>query len=96
MSVSLTDFLVDLASDPVRMARFTADLPSELENAHLTSAEKAAVMTQDSRRVAEALGGWAAAKAINHDQDKKKKGGKKGHRGPAKKKRPGRPARKKR
>jgi hypothetical protein len=97
MGEKLTNFLVDLASDSDRLVRFRADPVGELEEADLTGEQKAALMTQDSRRVAKVLGGWAAERAINHDLDGKKK---RRRRKPAKKKRPGRrpgrPSRKKR
>ena len=55
MSNNLSNFLVDLASDPVRMDAFLADPPRILNDSSLTDDEKAAVLTRDGNRIREAL-----------------------------------------
>ena len=56
MNDKLSGFLVDLASDPDRMARFLADPHGLLAGVDLTGDQKAAVLSRDSRRLAAALG----------------------------------------
>ena len=56
MSNNLSDFLVDLASDPGRMAAFLADPSRMLNESSLTDEEKAAVLTRDGARIRGVLG----------------------------------------
>ena len=56
MRENLGNFLVDIASDPDRLALFALNPSSLLDDADLTDKEKAAVLTRDSRQVAAALG----------------------------------------
>lgn len=53
MSENLSNFLVDLASDPDRMASFLMDPGALLDRARLTADEKAAVLSQDPRRLSD-------------------------------------------
>ena len=55
MTEKLSDFLIDLATDPDRMSRFAADPEGELDRAGLTADERAAVLTRDSSRLRRAL-----------------------------------------
>jgi aromatic-ring opening dioxygenase LigAB LigA subunit len=56
MSEALKNFLVDLATDPDRMKRFTDDPGSELDRAGLSDEEKSAVTSRDATRLRSALG----------------------------------------
>jgi hypothetical protein len=56
MSDRLSNFLIDLATDSDLLARYTADPAGELERAHLTAVERAAVLTGNSARLRQALG----------------------------------------
>lgn len=56
MSDKLTHFLIDLASDPVRMDAFQADPAGMLATSLLTGEEQSAVLTRDGHRVRSALG----------------------------------------
>jgi hypothetical protein len=56
VSDNLSHFLIDLASDPVRMGAFLADPDGTLAASLLTDEEKAAVLTRDSARVRAAIG----------------------------------------
>jgi hypothetical protein len=60
MSERLRDFLVDLASRPELMSRFSADPAAVLAQAGLTSDESAAVLARDSDRLRAALGASVA------------------------------------
>jgi hypothetical protein len=77
MSENLSNFLVDLASDADRMARFRANPFLEMAEAGLTDAERSAVLAQDSRELNQALA--SPKQRITHVLNKKgpKKGGKK-------------------
>jgi len=55
VSDNLNNFLVDLASDPVRLDAFLADPLRTLNESLLTEDEKAAVMTRDGARIRTAL-----------------------------------------
>ena len=48
MSESLSDFLINLGSDPDRMARFAVDPSGALNESSLSSEERMAVMAADS------------------------------------------------
>ena len=61
MSQKLNSFLVDLVSDPERMARFLNAPEQVLAEADLTDDQKAAVMSRDSRRLAAAMGAVTAS-----------------------------------
>jgi hypothetical protein len=56
MSEQLKNFLVDLASDPERMKRFSQDPNTELESTGLSADEKDAVLSRDASRLRAALG----------------------------------------
>jgi hypothetical protein len=72
MSEELKKFLVGLASDPARMARFAANPSLELEGTALSTAEKQVLLSRDSARLRRALG----ASPIDH-MTKGRNGGKK-------------------
>ena len=55
MSDNLSNFLVDLASDPVRMDAFLRDRSAVLNQSVLSEDARAAVVTRDGRRIREAL-----------------------------------------
>ena len=55
MSSNLSNFLVDLASDPARMDAFLADPVRILNDSSLTDDEKSAVLTRDGDRIRGAL-----------------------------------------
>jgi len=75
MSENLSNFLVDLACDPDRQGRFTANPQAEFTSTGLTPQEQAAILSRDPRQVGNALG--ALAKSAGMGIHKKKKGGKK-------------------
>jgi hypothetical protein len=56
MSENLNSFLIDLASDPERMARFVANPSGELDRSPLTAYERAAVLGGDGAELRRALG----------------------------------------
>jgi hypothetical protein len=56
VSNNLSNFLVDVASDPARMDAFLADPLRLLNESTLSEDEKAAVMTRDGGRIRSALG----------------------------------------
>jgi hypothetical protein len=109
MSENLSDFLVDLASNPDRMAAFTGDPVGTVEGAGLTEEEQAAVLSGDSRHIARRLGPQKTDEIIENLEitrrrgprkpskkapPKKKAPARKKKRAPARKKAPSRPARK--
>jgi hypothetical protein len=55
VSNTLTNFLVDLASDPARMDAFLANPVRLLRESSLTDDDKAAVLTRDGSRIRTAL-----------------------------------------
>ena len=93
MSENLSSFLVDLASDPDRMARFKANPVFEMAEAGLSEGERAALLARDSRRLNDALsaakrgGGGGIIQVLKKKKGPpKKRGPKKGPRkGPGKK-----------
>lgn len=52
---NLVDYLLDLAADPDRCARFKADPESELRYTALSDGEKSAIATRDPRKISEAI-----------------------------------------
>jgi hypothetical protein len=52
---NLVDYLLELAADPDRCARFKADPESELRYTALSDAEKAAITSRDPRRISEVI-----------------------------------------
>jgi hypothetical protein len=60
MSEALNNFLVDLASDPDRLARFIGNPVGELDATVLTAEERVAVLGRDPRRLMDAIGGLRA------------------------------------
>src|SRR5262245_32104991 len=62
MSENLANFLIDLASDPERMARFATNPGLELDASLLTAEEKAAVIAGDSDEIRRVLHAQAAGK----------------------------------
>ena len=78
MSHTLSNFLIDLASDPSRLASFTANPDGILAAAHLNREERDALLSGDPEELREALA--AARKGAgrgvkNKTAKKKKKGG---------------------
>jgi len=75
MSETLSNFLIDLASDPARLASFTADPDGVLAMSQLTGIERAAMVSgdPDDLRVALAAARKGAGKGVK--TKKKKKGG---------------------
>jgi hypothetical protein len=55
VSENLEKFLVDLASDPERMRRYTVDPAGELDGAGLSADEKAAILNRDASGLRRAL-----------------------------------------
>jgi hypothetical protein len=55
VSDNLSNFLVDLASDPATMDAFLSDPSGVLNQSVLSEDERAAVLTRDGRRIREAL-----------------------------------------
>ena len=51
----LVDYLLELASDPERCARFKADPSTELNQTSLSDAEKAALATRDPKTISDAI-----------------------------------------
>lgn len=51
----LADYLLELAADPDRCARFKADPEAELLQAQLSDEEKAALASRDPQRISNAL-----------------------------------------
>ena len=74
MSDNLSNFLIDVASDPDRMARFSDSPLGDLERAGLTPDERTVVVAGDSAGIRKALGGQAGGQG----GIRKKKGAKKG------------------
>jgi len=56
VSDNLNNFLVDLASDPARMAAFLSDPSGVLNQSPLSEGERAAVLTRDGGPIRSALG----------------------------------------
>ena len=52
---NLVDYLLDLAADPDRCARFKADPESELRYTALSDREKSAIATRDPQQISEAI-----------------------------------------
>lgn len=73
VSDNLSNFLVDVASNPDRMASFAANPLGELDRAPLTADERAVVLAGDSAGIRQALGGQAGGQG----GIRKKKGAKK-------------------
>jgi Aromatic-ring-opening dioxygenase LigAB, LigA subunit len=96
MSESLSDFLVDLVSNPDQMAAFLADPDRVFDAAGLTAEERDAIRSRDARRLSAALNPGLHLEANNNNltikrtpsKAVKKKGAKK--KGAAKKKKGGR------
>ena len=59
MSDNLSNFMVDLASDPDRMARFMANPEGELDDSLLTAPERAVVLSRVQVTDEEVAGGGA-------------------------------------
>jgi hypothetical protein len=67
MSEQLGQFLVDLASDPQRMAAYLADPEQVFEEAGLSADARAALRSRDTRVLASALTDEATRYAQNDD-----------------------------
>ncbi len=52
---NLVDYLLDLAADPDRCARFKADPESEEGYTALSDPDKSAIATRDPRKISEAI-----------------------------------------
>ncbi len=57
MSENLSNFLIDLASDPGLMARFHSDPAGVLNGRNLDADEEAALIARDAGRIRAVLGG---------------------------------------
>lgn len=94
VSETLTDFLVDLASDADRMQAFLANPAQMLDQSTLSAEEKAAVLTRNSSEIRRAMGALSAAESLQNfmtvppkkKKKKKKTGTKKKKKGGKKKK----------
>jgi len=89
MSDNLSELLVDLASDPDRMAAFQADPERTFDEAGLSSQERAVMQSRDQRLLSRTVGAAMRLQA-GHGVTKpgtKKKGAKKGGKKKAGKKR---------
>ena len=64
MNTNLSNFLVELASNPDRLERFRTDSDGEIERAPLSAEDKAAIRSYDSRRVVDVLGEWTEGAII--------------------------------
>jgi hypothetical protein len=85
VSENLKKFLVDLASDPERMRRYTVDPGAELDGAGLSADEKAAILGRDVRGLRRALNASAVDHMTVFRGAKKKAAPKKGGKKKAKK-----------
>ena len=61
---NLVDFLLELAADPDRCARFKADPESELRNTALSDREKAAVATRDAQTISREIADQSSESGI--------------------------------
>ncbi len=52
---NLVDYLLELAADPDRCARFKADPEAELRYTALSDSEKSALASRDARSISEAI-----------------------------------------
>jgi hypothetical protein len=77
MSDNLSNFMVDLASDPDRMARFMANPEGELDDSLLTAPERAVVLSRDGVKL-QVLLRLLKTNGSQSGGVKKKKGPKKG------------------
>jgi hypothetical protein len=81
VSETLSNFLVDLASDPHRMHAFLDDPAHVLDRSSLSADEKAAILARDGAEIRRALGlrpGQAAMEVMKKDTGKPKPGPKPG------------------
>jgi hypothetical protein len=89
MNEQLTDFLIDLASDPGRLASFAANPSAAVDEARLTDVQRTAILARDAAAIRRIL-------AADDDDNGKgiktaiRKGIKKKKPAKKKKKRPGR------
>jgi hypothetical protein len=93
MSDNLSNFLVDLASDPDRLARFFSNPLGELNDSPLTSEERRMVISRDGGELQRELRLQKTNGSLSGGGGKKKgprKGAKKGAKKGARKKAPGR------
>ena len=82
MSENLSQFLVNLVSNPDRMAAYLADPDRVFEEAGLTPQEREAIRSRDGRKLDEALtDGFRLQSFINNDMPTTRKA-------PARKKKP--------
>lgn len=76
MSGNLSEFLVDLASNPDQMAAFLADPERVFEEAGLTAEERDAIRSRDARRLSAVLNsGLHMQSNVNNVATKKKSTG---------------------
>jgi hypothetical protein len=87
MSERLSDVLIDLASDPMRLARFAANPEGVLAHLQLSGEERAALIAGDAEglRTALAAASDAGGGIKIADTERKKKGGGNGGGGGVKK-----------
>lgn len=89
MNVNLSNFLVDLASQPSRIADFLADPRRVVDESSLTAEEKSAVLSGDGARIRTALGLAPGENPASVLDKSKKPSKRKPTPKPTKKKRPG-------
>ncbi|HKB12853.1 MAG TPA: hypothetical protein VKD69_19455 [Vicinamibacterales bacterium] len=78
MSESLSEFLVDLVSNPDQMAAFLADPERVFATTGLTAEERDAVRSRDPRRLSAALSSGLQLQANTNNATAARKGTKKG------------------
>jgi hypothetical protein len=89
MNENLSDFLIDVASDPSRLASFAADRAGELDRSSLTAEEREAILAGDTARIRYMLAGSNGGDGIMSKGGRRKGSKKKATKAPTKKKRPG-------
>jgi hypothetical protein len=73
VSDTLSDFLVDLASDPDRMQAFVANPNVLLDQSTLSADEKAAILSRDARAIRTIMGLAPGEASENYAKKKGKK-----------------------
>jgi hypothetical protein len=78
MRETLSNFLIDLASDPSRLASFTANPDGMLADAHLNHEERDALLSGDAEELRAVLAAPRKGSGKGVKTSKKKKGGGRG------------------